>query len=373
MTASPAPTVPLFTAEAASFGLDLAPLLQGVVDSGRYILGPRVQAFEAAFAAYVGVAHGIGVANGTDALELALRALDIGPGRRVVTVANAGFYGSTAIRAVGATPVYVDVDEVSLTLSPAGLAEALAGQAVDAVIVTHLYGQLADVAAIADLCSVAGVPLIEDGAQAHGARRDGRAAGAWGRIGAFSFYPTKNLGALGDGGALVTQDAALADRLRSLRQYGWCAKYEVALAGGRNSRLDELQAAVLSAKLPLLDAANTQRRAVAARYHAALADLPLRLPPSTGEDFVAHLYVLRTPHRAALQAHLAAAGIACDVHYPVADHRQPLLAGSAAAPILPVSEAACTQVLTLPCFPGLRDQQIEQVIAAVRGFHEGGA
>lgn len=370
MTSVPAvPAVPLFSAEAAAFGLDLGQVLREVVDSQRYILGPRAQAFEAAFAAYVGVAHGIGVANGTDALELALRALDVGPGRRVVTVANAGFYGSTAIRAVGATPVYVDVDDDTLNLAPAALASVLSAGNVHAVIVTHLYGQLADVAAIAALCRDAGVPLVEDCAQAHGARRDGRSAGAWGRIGAYSFYPTKNLGALGDGGALVTDDAALAERLRQLRQYGWRAKYEVVLSGGCNSRLDEIQAAVLHAKLPGLDAANARRRAIAARYNQAFADLPLRLPASTGDDYVAHLYVLRTARRAALQAHLAAAGVACEVHYPIADHLQPVLAVAGMPPSLPVSEAACAQVLTLPCFVGLGDAQVAQVIDAVRGFH----
>lgn len=368
-----ATAVPLFSAEAAALGLDLGQVLRDVLDSQRYILGPQVQAFESAFAAYVGVAHTVGVANGTDALELALRALGIGPGQRVVTVANAGFYGSTAIRMVGATPVYVDVDEATLNLSPAALKQLLAAQAVHAVIVTHLYGQLADVPAIAALCRDAGVPLIEDCAQAHGARRDGRLAGAWGRLGTYSFYPTKNLGALGDGGAVVTDDTALAERLRSLRQYGWRRKYEVTLAGGRNSRLDELQAAVLSAKLPLLDAANGRRRAIAARYNRAFADLPLRLPASTGDDYVAHLYVLRTARRAALQTCLTAAGVACDVHYPIADHRQPLLADDAAAAALPVSEAACAEVLTLPCFPGLGDEQVQRVIDAVRGFHEGGA
>lgn len=373
MAPPPLANVPLFSAEAAAFGLDLGQVLHEVLDSQRYILGPQVQAFERAFAAYVGVAHAVGVANGTDALELALRALGIGPGQRVVTVANAGFYGSTAIRMVGATPVYVDVDEATLTLSPAALRQVLATQAVGAVIVTHLYGQLADMAAIAALCQQAGVALIEDCAQAHGARRDGRCAGAWGEIGCFSFYPTKNLGALGDGGALVTDDAALAERLRSLRQYGWRAKYEVVLPDGCNSRLDELQAAVLGAKLPRLDAANAERRAIAVRYQRAFADLPLRLPASTGEDHVMHLYVVRTARRAALRAHLAAAGVATDIHYPIADHLQPLLVAEAEPPALPASEAACAEVLTLPCFPGLGDEQVQRVIDAVRGFHEGGA
>jgi len=186
-------------------------------------------------------------------------------------------------------------------------------------------------------------------------------------LGCFSFYPTKNLGALGDGGAVVTHDAALAERLRALRQYGWARKYEVTVAGGVNSRLDELQAAVLLAKLPHLPAANARRRAIAARYSAALAGLPLQCPPAPGAEHVMHLYVVRTPRRAALQTHLAARGIASDVHYPIADHLQPIWAGQP-RPQLPVTEAACAQVLSLPCYPGLTDAQADAVIEAVRGF-----
>ena len=210
------PSVPLFSAELAARGLDLTAVLGQVIASERYVLGPWVQAFESAFAAYVGVGHAIGVANGTDALELALRGLDIGPGQRVLTVANAGFYGSSAILAVGAEPVYADVDPVTLNLAPQVLADMLGSQSIHAVIATHLYGRMADMAVIAPLCRVAGVSLIEDCAQAHGARLAGRAAGAWGDVACFSFYPTKNLGALGDGGALVTGIDALADRLRAL-------------------------------------------------------------------------------------------------------------------------------------------------------------
>ncbi len=370
--------VPLFCAASAAQGLDLPALLREVVESQRYMLGPQVQAFEEAFAAYVGVPHAIGVANGTDALEIALRGLGIGSGQRVVTVANAGFYASTAIRAVGAQPVYVEIDADALTLAPDALADALAGsQRVHAVVATHLYGQLADIEAIATQCKAAGVPLIEDCAQAHGARRGGRQAGAWGDVGCFSFYPTKNLGALGDGGALVASDDALAARLKAQRQYGWGTKYEVVHAGGRNSRLDELQAAVLGAKLPLLDGANARRRAIAARYGAAFAQLPLQAPlvksEGNAEDYVAHLYVVRSAQREALRAHLTAQSIASDVHYPVPDHRQPLVAAACAGVHLPTTEAACAQVLSLPCFLGMTDDQVDQVIAAVSSFHEGTA
>ena len=212
--------VPFFSAAGAAFGVDLGACLQRVADSGWYVLGPSVRDFEAAFARYVGVDHAVGVANGTDAIALALRALGVGAGQRVLTVANAGCPGSAAIAQVGAQVNWVDVDEQRLTLAPDALAQALAAGPVAAVIATHLYGQMADMPAIAALCRQAGVPLIEDCAQAHGAALDGRRAGRWGLLACFSFYPTKNLGALGDGGAVVTGDAALAERLRALRQYG---------------------------------------------------------------------------------------------------------------------------------------------------------
>jgi len=362
--------VPFFSASDAAFGLDLGACLQRVVDSGWYVLGPQVRDFEADFARYLGVGHAIGVANGTDALALALRALAVGPGQRVITVANAGCPGSAAIAQVGADVAWVDVDAQRLTMAPDALATALASVPVAAVIATHLYGQMADMPAIAALCRQAGVPLIEDCAQAHGAALNGRRAGSWGALGCFSFYPTKNLGALGDGGAVLTDDAALAERLRALRQYGWTRKYEVTVTGGANSRLDELQAAVLLAKLPHLDAANASRRAIAARYSAAFADLPLTCPPPPGPDHVMHLYVVRTPRRAALQAHLAAHGVASDIHYPLADHRQPVRAAPPLPP-LPVTDQACAEVLSLPCYPGLTQAQAARVIEAVRGFFAG--
>ncbi len=361
-------SVPLFSAASAAHGLDVSATLVQVVESGRYVMGPSVRAFEEAFAAYVGVGHAIGVANGTDALELALRGLGIGRGQRVLTVANAGFYGSAAILAVGAEPVYADVDPVTLNLAPQALAKLMQAQPIHAAIVTHLYGRMADMGAILPLCRAAGVPLIEDCAQAHGARLDGRVAGAFGDVACFSFYPTKNLGALGDGGALVTDDAALADRLCALRQYGWGAKYEVVRAGGRNSRLDELQAAVLLAKLPLLDGANARRRAIAARYTKAFHGTSLQAPVIAADEHVAHLYVVRSPRREALREHLAARGVATDVHYPVPDHRQPVHGGAHGSVHLPVSEAACQQVLTLPCFPGMTDAQVDHVIDAVMRF-----
>lgn len=361
------PSIPFFSPEAATFGLDLSACVQRVVNSGWYVLGPEVRAFEAAFAAHVGVAHAVGVGNGTEALALALRALDVRSGQSVLTVANAGCYSSTAIEAVGARPVYADVDPQHLNLSPDALAAALADGGLAAVIVTHLYGRMADMPAITRLCQKAGVPLIEDCAQAHGALLHGRRAGAWGTLGCFSFYPTKNLGALGDGGAVVADDAALAARVQALRQYGWGSKYTVQQSGGGNSRLDELQAAVLAAKLPLLDAANERRRAVAAQYRAGLAGLPLQLPLPADTADVVHLYVVRSAQRAALQTHLNACGIASEAHYPVPDHRQPVRSAQG-SPQLPHTEAACAQVLSLPCHPGLQPAQVQRVVDAVHGF-----
>lgn len=359
--------IPLFSAAAVNAGINLSIAIQHVLDSHRYVLGQQVLGFESEFGRYIGTEHCVSVANGTDALELALKTVGVAPGDKVVTVANAGFYGSTAIRAIDAVPLYADVDETTLTLSPMALEHALGSQPV-AVIVTHLYGQMADMPALSALCERAGVPLIEDCAQAHGAALAGRKAGSWGQLGCFSFYPTKNLGALGDGGAITTGDAALAAGLRALRQYGWSHKYTVAVPGGRNSRLDEMQAAILRVKLPLLDAQNAQRRHIAARYNQAFAALPLQCPPSVDGDYAAHLYVVRSPQRDALRAFLQAHGIATDVHYPVADHRQPAYPHVHLAGALEVTQAACAGVVSLPCYPGMAQADVDRVIGAVQAF-----
>ena len=338
-----------------------------VNDRGHYILGPEVQAFEREFAAYCGAASCVAVGNGTDALELALRVLGAGESDEVVTVANAGGYATTAIRATGATPVYVDIDADLLGMDPALLEHAITPR-TRAIVVTHLYGRLAHIDAIARLAKERGVALIEDCAQAHGASHDGRKAGTFGAIGCYSFYPTKNLGALGDAGALVTNDPALAARIAELRTYGWRGKYRVASPGGMNSRMDELQAAVLRIKLPHLDAWNARRREIALRYAAAIEDPLIELPPTLpGRDDVVHLYVVRAQQRDALRAHLRAAGIATDVHYPVPDHRQPAWA-DAKPPRLSHTERACAEVLTLPCYPELKEAEIAAVAAACNAW-----
>ena len=358
-------TVPLFSAIDVAARVDLGAAVQRVVDSHWYVLGKEVSEFEREFAEYCGVSHCVGVANGIEALELALRSVGVDAGDRVALVANAGFYGSTAVRVIGAIPVYVDVDPQTLTLAPAALRTVLEHGA-NAIIVTHIYGQLADVTAIVDLASEFAVPVIEDCAQAHGAALRGKRAGSFGAVGCFSFYPTKNLGALGDGGAITTSIPQIAARLRRLRQYGWDAKYHVETAGGRNSRLDEMQAAVLRAKLPHLDDWNAERRSVARRYNEAFLGLPHTRPPSTGDDYAAHLYVLRVDDRENFRIVLKECGVASDVHYPVPDHLQPAYPCQQAKGTLPVTEAACNQVVSLPCFPGISAEQVERVIDAVK-------
>lgn len=347
-----------------------------VIDSGWTILGPEVEAFEQAWAAQAGSAFCVGVASGSDALQLALRALDIGPGDAVLTVANAGGYATQAILAIGARPLFVDIDGDSLLVDLQAL-HAVLSPGVRALVVTHLYGRMAAMPDILALCRAAGVPVIEDAAQAHGAAWDGRPAGGWGDLSCFSFYPTKNLGALGDGGAVCCSDPALATRLRQLRQYGWQPKYHVQLPGGMNSRLDEMQAAFLRVLLPSLEAANTARRQVADRYLAVLDSLPggtRPVRPAAALD-VAHLFVLRHPDRDGLRARLLARGVHSDVHYPRADHLQPGFAsrvaqlGQAALPsagALPRTERACAEVLSLPCHPWLEAGEVARVSDALR-------
>lgn len=347
----------------------LGEIAANVLDSGMFVLGTHVAAFEARFAEHCGAAFAIGVANGTDALELALKGVGVRASDGVVLAPNAAMYGTMAVLAAGAHPVYADVSADG-TLDPASVSHALASTpGVRAILVTHLYGRLADVAALARLADAAGIPLVEDCAQAHGAQAaDGRRAGAFGAAAAFSFYPTKNLGAIGDGGAVVCGDPEVAARVRALRQYGWSEKYTVDVAGGRNSRLDELQAAFLLEMLPLLDDWNARRRAVASRYARGIRHDDIALPALRGADDVAHLYVVRTQRREALRAHLYAAGVRTDVHYPVPDHRQPMFGDRFAALALPQAERAAAEALTLPCFPEMTDDEIDRVIDACNRF-----
>ena len=343
--------------------------ISGVARSGQYLFGTHVTEFEKSFADYCGARHCIAVANGTDALELALRALNCGPGNKVATVANAGMYSAAATMSVGAKPVLVDVGARTMTMAPEALAHSIE-QGVKAVVVTHLYGQLAEIDQLATIAREYGLALIEDCAQAHGARRNGRCAGTWGDLGCYSFYPTKNLGCLGDGGAIVTNNEAHAIALRELRQYGWQTKYHAVRPYGRNSRMDEIQAAVLRIKLPHLDRWNDRRRAIVRRYRDA-AKQAIAFPDADGADYVAHLCVIRSPQRDLLRQWLAADGIASEIHYPIPDHRQPALSHVLPADLsLPVSEQVANEILTLPCFPELSEAEIDHICASLARFRE---
>ena len=328
-----------------------------------YILGEEVLNFEAEFAAYNGTRHCVSVANGTDALILALKAVGVRQGDKVVLVANAGFYGSTAMHAVGAEPLYVDVSLISRNMDPSELTKTLESTSVSAVVVTHLYGQAADIEAIVAVCDKHNVPLIEDCAQAHGAVVNEQQVGSFGTVGCFSFYPTKNLGAIGDGGALITNQESVANNLRQLRQYGWDKKYRVAISGGQNSRLDEIQAAILRRKLTLLDGWNEERRQVARAYTAALTEYVET--PTITESSVAHLYVIQSDKRDLLKEHLASTGIATDIHYPIPDHQQPAYGANI---ILPNTEYLARTCLSLPCYPGMPQQHVDRVIEQVCEF-----
>jgi dTDP-4-amino-4,6-dideoxygalactose transaminase len=341
------------------------------LNSGWYILGQELRGFEAEFAAWNGVGAAVGCGNGTDAIALALRALDIGPGSTVVTVSHTAVASVAAIEMAGATPLLLDIDRLHYTLDPTELEAVLAAPPaglppIRAVLAVHLYGQPAELDRISAACVRHNVMLIEDCAQAHGARLHGRKVGGFGALGTFSFYPTKNLGALGDGGAVVCDDPARAARVAALRQYGWRTHY-VSDEVGVNSRLDELQAAILRVKLAHLDAQNMRRRAIAAAYDTALHARGIQPPARrAGAEHVFHLYVLRVADRSAVQARLREAGIGSGVHYPQPVHLQPAYRGRIALgpSDCAETEAAAREVLSLPLYPELTDAEVERVCAS---------
>ncbi|HUB95806.1 MAG TPA: DegT/DnrJ/EryC1/StrS family aminotransferase [Stellaceae bacterium] len=343
-----------------------------VLDGGSYILGPEVEAFERAFASFIGVRAAIGVANGTDALVLALRALGVGPQDYVATVSHTAVATVAAIELAGARPLLVDID-ATMTMDPKSLERAFLTPPgrIAAVLPVHLYGHAADLEGIGALARRFGARVVEDCAQSHGATLGFCRLGGWGDIAAFSFYPTKNLGALGDGGAVVTDDEELAARVRMLREYGWRERH-LSEMPGLNSRLDPLQAAILGVKLARLDADAARRRAIAARYdHGLAAAARLTLPsrrPGTAPVF--HQYVVRHPERDSLRAALARRQVGTLVHYPVPVHLQPAYRGRLAlAPGgLAESERAAAEVLSLPIYPELEPDAVERVIAAICDF-----
>jgi dTDP-4-amino-4,6-dideoxygalactose transaminase len=339
-----------------------------VLRSNRYILGEEVEALEEEFARFIGTEAAVGVANGTDALELALRALGIGPGDEVITVSHTAVATVAAIEAAGASPVLVDVEQDLFTLQTKQLQEVWSPR-TRAVIAVHLYGQAAEVDAISEFCERNKLDLIEDVSQAHGATWKGKRLGSFGRIACFSCYPTKNLGAIGDGGIITTDDKSLAQKVKELREYGWRNRYVSDIAG-RNSRLDELQAAILRVKLRHLDVDNGKRRKIARLYDERLTDAHLQLPATrAGSDHVFHLYVVKTTERENLIPRLKKSGIQVGIHYPIPIHLQPAYKGRLrTAESMRVTEILCKQVLSLPMYPELLISEADQVASEISSF-----
>jgi dTDP-4-amino-4,6-dideoxygalactose transaminase len=361
-----------FKAEPAELKAAMLAAAERVIGSGWYVLGPEVEAFERRFASYCGALRAVGVGNGMDAIELGLRALGIGPGDEVVTTPMTAFATVLAVLRSGAVPILADIDPESAILSAASVKRCI-GPRTKALVLVHLYGQVRDMSAWQALCADAGIMLIEDCAQSHGARWGGQAAGTFGRIGAYSFYPTKNLGALGDGGAVVTDEETLAATVSRLRNYGQSERY-VHPEVGMNSRLDEMHAAMLSVRLEWLDGCTAARRSIAHRYREGIRQSAVALlaPPQEIESHVFHLFVLRSARRDALQNHLKTQGVQALLHYPIPVHcQQPCRDLQRDPEGLAESERHARECLSLPCHPQMSDVDVQRVIEAVNAFNGG--
>jgi dTDP-4-amino-4,6-dideoxygalactose transaminase len=334
-----------------------------VIERGWFVLGPELEAFEREFAAACRIGHAAGVGTGTDAIALALRAIGVGAGDEVITSPLSATYTALAIVMAGAHPVFADIDPSRLTLDPEAAAAAV-GPRTAAIVPVHLYGQPADMAALATVARRHNLAIVEDCCQAHLATCAGAAVGSFGAAGAFSFYPTKNLGALGDGGAVVTGDATVAEKVKRLRNGGQTDRSHHQ-DPGVNSRLDELQAAILRGRLPFLPRWTDRRRALAARYRRGLGEISITVPPEHDPGHVYHLFPVLSPRRNALQTALAAAGIETLVHYPIAISRQPAMAAWSPA-VCPVAERVASDVLSLPLHPSLPDAHVDLVAQAIR-------
>lgn len=344
---------------------ELLSLFENFLNSGNFILGPEVEKFEKEFASYLGAKYCVGVGNGTDAIELSLRCLGLNNKNQIATVSNAGMYSSTAISAIGAQPIYMDVDESNYCVTVSEIKRVI-DLGVNAIIITHLYGNMiGNLEEIKEICNKNSVFLIEDCAQAHGASVNGNFAGVFGNVSSFSFYPTKNLGGLGDGGAIVTNDSSVAIKARELRQYGWGQKYIINSHGGKNSRLDEIQAVALRYFLKKLDLNNQRRIMIADRYSKSLSNPNIIVPKYKKGSYVAHLYVIRSNNRGDLQRHLSINNIGSSVHYPLPDHLQTINSQNKKTNILPVTEKLANEIITIPCYPELTDIQVEHVINAI--------
>ena len=363
--------IPLVDLKAQYRGIkdEIDAAIHGVLDRTQFINGPEVAEFEAHFAEFSGVKHAVGVGNGTDALMLALEALGVGPGEEGITTANTFIATAEAISAVGATPVFTDVDPGHFNLTAEGFEKAITPR-TKAVIPVHLYGQPAPMVEISEVAKRHGVKIIEDSAQAHGAKYDGLPVGTWGDVTCFSFYPAKNLGAYGDAGAVITNDAELATAIRMRKDHGRTQKYTHDFIGS-NSRLDTLQAAILNVKLAHLAEWTERRRDIADKYTAALGEFSwITLPQGMGAArHVYHLYVIQIERRDELQKHLADAGIGTGVHYPIALNLQPAYSHLGYEKgDFPVSEALGDRILSLPMYPEMTDEQIQQVVGAIATF-----
>ncbi len=357
------------SAQFQSYESEIEAAVLTVMRGNRFILGKEVENLEQEFASYIGTAQAIGVANGTDAIELALRALDIGVGDEVITVSHTAVATVAAIEAAGATPVLVDVEEQFCTLNPLQLEEVITSK-TKAIVAVHLYGQAADLDAIHGFCQLNGLYLIEDCAQAHGAKYKGKRLGSIGDVGCFSCYPTKNLGAIGDAGLVTTNNVDEANKIRMLREYGW--NHRVSEYAGRNSRLDEIQAAVLRVKLKYLDSDNEKRRQLAAYYNEHLANLSIKLPEIRSEVLpVFHLYVFQVSKQQKLIEYLFNNGIQAGIHYPVPVHLQPAYKGRiSVANDMHVTEALANKIVSLPIYPELSINQVEKITTVMKNFFE---
>ena len=336
-----------------------------VLQSGQLILGNEVKNFESKFAQYIGVSNCVGVGNGTDALYISLCALGVTSESKVGLVANAGFYTSTAINAFGAKKKYLDVDIKTSNVTLQIIKEA---QDIEFLVVTHLYGlAVENMEKISEYCKSKNIKLIEDCAQSAGAMIDGKKVGSWGDLATFSFYPTKNLGALGDGGAVTGNSEFLIERVRKLREYGWGDKYSVELRDGINSRLDEVQAAFLTLFLENLDEENLKRRAIANQYGAQIKNPLITTPDLHAEEYVAHLYVIQSEFRDQLSQYLIDNGVANAIHYPIPDYSQQIESEYGQFS-LATTEALCNSILTIPCHPELSQDEILKIIRLLNNF-----
>ena len=346
---------------------EILSLMSEILESGIYTLGSRVAEFESNFAKYLGAKYSVGVANGTDALEIAITSLCLPQDSSIATAANAGGYATAAILASRANPVYVDIEEDIQNMSPDSLLELISKKKLSAVIFTHLFGNMKYVDKISEICLENGIPLIEDCAQAAGAALLGKNAGTWGTLATFSFYPTKPLAGIGDGGAITTDDITLRNRIRQLRMYGWGDRYRVETKFGRNSRLDEIQASVLNARLSYLEKRNEIRRSILREYAQAAESTSIKPCYTLGLDNAAHLAVFRTPQRENVIEHFKKLNIDSNVHYPTLDYKQNGWSGVWHSK-LQTSELLNQQILTLPLFDEMNPKEIMRVLEGIQSY-----